>query len=160
LTLLEIASCAHGRSSNTFKTSRPSDEALDLLSRGLTDTGYRVSHIDRQAGTVTTYWRDTGRPAPALVPGNLPATVFVRYTARWLPDYQDGHRVELRGERQRCAAGANAVTSDEVLGVCAALADGAAEGKASTDALAEHLSRVLTAPADQLQAALDTEANQ
>jgi hypothetical protein len=84
----------------------------------------------------------------------------VRYTARWLADYQDSHRVEVRGERQRCAAGANAVMSGEVLGVCAELDGDAADHKAGTEALAEHLSRVLIAPAEQLQASMNTEGNQ
>jgi metal-dependent amidase/aminoacylase/carboxypeptidase family protein len=143
--------CGHGVSS-TFSTSRPSEEALELLKRGFEDMGFQVSEVDRQEGQVKTRWHDTGRIAPGLMPGQVPGTVFVRYTATWIRASSGRYRVQISGEAQRCTDGAYVMASSEVTGACDGVIGPASDRQEATDALAEHLTRALSAPDEERQA--------
>jgi hypothetical protein len=147
LLLLAATACAHGVSSR-FSTSRSSDEALELIRGGFEDAGFQVSDVDRRQGTVTTQWRDTGRLSSRLMPGQVPATVFVRYTATWVPSSSRRHEVRISGEAQRCAPGAY-VGPGEVTGVCDEQGVDSKERQAAADALARRLARTLLAPPEE-----------
>jgi hypothetical protein len=156
LLLLTVTACGHGVSS-TFLTSRPGDEALELLKRGFEDAGFQVSEVDRQEGTVKTLWRDTGRIAPGLMPGQIHGTVFVRYTATWTPSSSGRNRVQVSGEAKRCAVGAYPVAPDEVIGVCDGVTGDSNDRQDAADGMAEHLTRVLSAPGEERQASASAE---
>src|SRR5689334_56041 len=70
---LFASACGHMPQTYSFKTTRPNDEALDLIARGLEHEGYQVNAINRLKGEVVTVWRDTGEDAPEPLPGGLPA---------------------------------------------------------------------------------------
>jgi hypothetical protein len=155
--LITTAGCAHRLVSSSFPTSRPNDEALDLISRGLEDAGYRVSSVDRSAGTIATYWRDTGEASRDPLLGGLPANVFVRYSVKSSTGVSQTHTVRIWSEWQRCVAGANVVASSEVVGVCEPIPGPSSERQAVTDALAEHLSHALATSSPLVQASVGAE---
>jgi hypothetical protein len=141
---LGIAACAHEPKPYVFD-SEPAANDIDIVVKTLQESGLRPAQIDRNRGSVITYWFDTGyhfRETDILEPIQYPTDIFLRYR---IGLRRDGEKetVVLDTDVQRCAPLDSSITRRGVSGSCYPMTVLFPTQQRQADALGERLRRAL-----------------
>jgi len=137
--------CGAPQKPATFVTSATPESGIDVVSRTLAANGHTSPTVDRQAGIVTTEWKDTGFLFGQVQGGT--ATIVRRFTVVLAPSGQ-GANVTVRMDAKRCAQQGFVVEGVELRGHCEEAAMIPEKFQLEVDALAAKVQEALsTAPA-------------
>jgi len=142
---LSLGACSHQPRSYVFETTRPPDEAFDLVARRLEQEGHKLGELDRRDGLIATLWERADARLAGASSGASQAAVLVRYHVE-LKTIDVEHRVRVWAEFQRCAGDTFSVTSTEVLGACQDAGAVPAVAESELTQFGERLSAALSWP--------------
>jgi hypothetical protein len=142
LVTLSLA-CGAPQKPATFVTSAPLESGIDVVSRTLAANGFLTPAVDRQAGIVSTEWKDTGF-LYGQVQGGGPATIVRRFTVVLAPAGQ-GANVTVRMDAKRCAQQGFVLEGTEVRGRCEEMDAIPGKFQLEVDALAAKVQQALAA---------------
>lgn len=126
----------------TFTTSATLDSGIDVVSRTLAANGFLSPGVDRQAGIVTTEWKDTGFMYGQVQGGT--ATIVRRFVVVLAPAGQ-GANVTVRVDAKRCSPQGFVIENAEVHGHCEEMSDIPGKFQMEVDALAAKVQQALAA---------------
>lgn len=139
-----LVACAHAPQPYSF-AANDNGRDVDLVVRTLQSNGLQTAEVDRQQGTVTTYWFDTGyhfRETDVLDPIQYPTNIFLRYRVS-LKQERGKTTVVLDTDVQRCAPLDATVTASGVRGSCEPMTGIFPAQQKQVDALGEKLKEAL-----------------
>lgn len=99
----------------TFVSSATIESGVDVVSRTLATNGFSSPQVDRQAGIVSTEWKNTGFGYGQIQ--GAPATIVRRFIVVIAPAAQ-GSNVTVRIDAKRCTQLGFAIEGAEVRGQC------------------------------------------
>jgi hypothetical protein len=137
--------CGAPQKPATFVTSATLESGIDVVSRTLAANGFLSPAVDRQAGIVTTEWKDTGFMYGQVQGGT--ATIVRRFVVVLAPAAQ-GANVTVRMDAKHCTQQGFVIENAEVHGRCEEMPMIPEKFQLEVDALAAKVQQALaTAPA-------------
>jgi hypothetical protein len=118
-----LGACAHSPKPYAFTAAQTGDD-VDIVVRTLAATGLKPAQIDRQRGTVTTQWFDTGyrfREIDDFRELDYDTDIFLRYRIA-IQRAGAQETVVLETDVQRCSPTDSYVTNAGVTGSCQPMA--------------------------------------
>jgi hypothetical protein len=143
LLILVLAGCTTPQRPFQFTLPPTSDDPVDLVAMALSGNGFTPASVERETGSISTRWEDTGTAGDQLK--GAPATIVRRFTIVVLKGAA-GLSVSLRADAQRCQKGTFTIGRHDVEGTCEPLAGAVGTLQEEVDRMGASLQRALTTP--------------
>ena len=136
-----LGGCATPQRPYQFTVPPTSEDPVELVSLAMSGNGFTPASVERETGSVSTRWEDTGTSVDQLK--GVPATLVRRFTVVVLKG-SAGLSVSLRADAQRCQKGAFTIGRHDVEGTCEPVVGVVASLQEEVDRMGTSLQRAMT----------------